>query len=372
MTRQILIGYMTDSVSNGINKYILNIISALKNEDIQIDVLTSEYSDSFNERMKSLGVNLINISRLSHPAKRYNEIKNIITSKRYDIAYFNVSEAFNCICNIAVKKNSNTVVISHSHSSGNNSENKFKRFFLLNLHKIFKTVITRNSDYYYACSKLAGEWLYSKKVISGSKVRIIRNTVESVKFKYNSDYRRDIRSKIGVPECTKVLGFTGNLVYAKNPFFVIDVFNEITKLDYDVRLLMIGDDGTLKNDLVTYITGLGVLDKVIFTGRVNNVNEFYSAMDAFILPSRFEGMPISGIEAQINGLDCYFSNSITTEVSISDHAHFLDINIDASIWAWQIYQSMAGARKEIHFDNVIYDSNEQKEEFKNIFVKEIF
>ena len=372
MTKKILIGYITGLKNGGINKYLLNVVNALKDEECQIDMLTSCYTEELERELNLLDIRLFNIHRLTNPIKRYKETKEIVKRENYDIVYFNISEAFNCICNIAVKRNSDSIVITHSHSSNSDTQNYFKRKVLFVIHKICQPLLNKNSDYFYSCSLVAGEWLFGKKVIKNNRLRIIRNTVDTNKFKFNQSIRDKIRTKYGIKESEKVIGFVGNLVYQKNPLFLLDVFDEIHKINPHTKLLIIGE-GFLRKEVEEKISSLILNDSVILTGHVENVNEFMSAMDCFVLPSIFEGMPIVGIEAQSNLLECFFSDTITEEVSVSNLAHFISINESPRIWAEQILSVLPNCRlKNISFKNVIIDSTQQIQEFKDIFIKNKF
>lgn len=370
--RRLLFGYSNCTFKNGIDKYLLNVINALKNEDVEIDLLTSCYSKEFEEEMKKFGVNLLTIDRLSHPIKRYKQVSKIVQNRKYFITYFNVSEAFNCICNIAVKKHSNAIVITHSHNSKNTSSNILKKNILLFAHIICKPLINKYSDYYYACSNVAGDWLFGKnKVANNSNYRIIRNTIDTHKFLFDFQERNKIRNMYGINN-EYVIGFVGNFLEQKNPLFLIEIFDEIRKLHSNVKFFMIGD-GHLRQEIENKIQDNNLCDYVILTGGIDNVSSYMSAMDALILPSFFEGLPIVGIEAQVNGLECFFSDSITQEIKISNLAHFISLKDESRLWAKEILSFLPNDRnKVIQFENVMVDSNKQKQEFIDIFVNDKF
>ena len=370
--KRILIGYVTNLKTSGINKYLMNVIESLKEEDIQIDFLTRDYSKQLEEEMHRYNIGLKPISRLSSPIKCYMQTKRIVKNGNYDIIYFNISEAFDCICNIAAKKNSNSIIITHSHNAGNDSENFIERQIKMFLHKICKKIVRDHSDYYFACSKLAGKWIFGNRVIQSDKFRVIRNTIDTKKFKYNIEARKAIRDQFQIEENDYVIGFVGHFVYQKNPLFLIDIFNEVLKLNDKCKLLLVGK-GEMEFQMMDIARTYNIEKHIIFTGPVNNVYDYMSAMDSFLFPSRFEGLGIVGIEAQINGLQCYFSTALPEEVEISNLANFISLNNSAEYWAKIINNNLfLGRRNDIKYKNVCVDCNKQKKEFQEIFIRNQF
>lgn len=366
MKKKILIGYFTPSKSSGINNYLYNVLDALRDNNMVIDALTCEYSVELEENLKKYNVKLYTINRLVHPIKRYKDMKKILFSNKYDIVYFNISEAYNCICNIAVYRYSDAQIITHSHSSKNDCQSALRRSFEYTIHKLCVPLINKYTHHFYACSLIAGKWLFGKSAYH--KLRIIRNTVNTDIFQFDVFVREQIRNKFGFTNNDIVLGFAGNFVYQKNILFLIDVFKELCKKNNNIYLILLGD-GELRLNIEQKIKKLKLENKIMLIGRVPNVYEYMSAMDAFVLPSLFEGLPIVGIEAQVNGLDCFFSDSITNEIKICELAHFINHTFSASQWADEIQKYMPIKRqKKVDYYNVLIDKNEQKNEFKDIFI----
>ena len=372
MNRKILIGYMTSSKGSGINKYILNVLKAI-GEQAEIDILTSDYNDALAGALEPYNVNIIAVDRLVHPIRRYRQIRQAVREKEYDIAYFNISEAFNCIGNIAVKKNAETVIISHSHASGVDNKSLIRRGISLFMHKASIPIVNYCTDYRYACSGVAGEWLFGKqKVRSRDSFRVVRNTIDVQKFRFDEKCRERIRKENGIRENEKTVGFVGNFVHTKNVIFLIEIFSEIRKLNEKVRFIVIGEGGQ-KKEMEEAAARLHVRENILFTGRVENVNEYMSAMDVFVLPSRHEGLGIVGLEAQVNGLECFFSTRIPSEIQISKNTHFIELKAGASEWAEQITDKLNCKRKtDSECDIKFVDAKQQEQEFIDIFIHDRF
>ena len=371
--KNILIGYVTTFTGGGVNIYIKNVIKALNTENVSIDVLTNKYTDELKQAEKELGIHIIVIDRLTRPLKRYRETQKIVRNKKYDIIYFNISETFNSICNIAARKNSDAVIITHSHNSSNDAPVWWRRKLARFLNTVCRPIVQKNSDYYYACSEVAGEWIFGKKgVADKKKFRIIKNTVDVKKFSFSEENRSKIRKQYGIAKETLAVGFVGNLLYQKNPLFLVDIFTELNAIVREMQFFIIGE-GELREQLTHRVEKNGIQEKVHFTGSVNNVYEYMSALDGFILPSFFEGLPIVGVEAQVNGLEAFFSDRITKEIRISNKAHFISLEESAKKWAELIAAQLQNIdRSHTEYLDVMYDMEKQKEEFKNIFLEDQF
>ncbi len=365
--RSILIGYVTESKTSGINKYLFNVIDSIK-DDMIIDCITNSNNPEFVKRLQDQGIrNVYKINRLSHPFKRYTDMKNILRQNKYDVIYFNISEAFNCVCNIAAKKYSDAKIVTHSHSSNVDTANGLKRRLKTFVNTLCQSVVVKYSDYYYACSKLAGYWLYGKKGVNSSKFRVIRNTVDTNKFKFDKLIRDTIRESHNYSDHHKVVGFVGNFLYQKNIFFLLDVFKELKKINSDYRLMMVGS-GELESQFISKLKEEKLEDTVLLTGRVPNVHEYMSAMDCFVLPSLFEGLPVVGVEAQVNGLVSVFADTITNEIYISNGAHFLSLEKGAKYWANYIDKNIGLSHQGLKYEDILIDCYEQVQEFRNIFI----
>ena len=97
----------------------------------------------------------------------------------------------------------------------------------------------------------------------------------------------------------------GRLSYQKNHEFLLEIFAQLYTIYLGARLLLVGI-GEKEQELRNKVQKLGLEDVVIFLGNRNDVNELYQAMDVFVMPSFFEGIPVTGIEAQFSGLTCVF------------------------------------------------------------------
>lgn len=219
--------------------------------------------------------------------------------------------------------------VVHSHNAGNEVKSSLFRRVLYGLNRMIWNVAATD---YFACSDDAGRWMFP-----GEKYTLIKNAIDVKRFRFNSNIRENIRDKLGVQN-DFVIGHIGRFTYQKNHIFMLEMLKELIKIRPEIRLLLVGNYECNRGISEAFFRKLREynLEKyVILTGPQINVKDYYSAMDCFILPSLFEGLPIVGIEAQANGVPCIFSDTITKELSIGANVRFLPLN-DAKLWAEEL------------------------------------
>lgn len=316
--KKILIGYINNGKIGGIDKYLLNFADKINSKDIQIDFLTRNNDEEFKNYLNSKGYNIYCIERNRHFIKQYKQMKKILKNN-YDIAYYNISETYNCVGLIAAKKAKVKKIIVHSHSSNSSGKNILIRNAKRLLNYIFKPLVRKCANQYLACSDLAAKWLYTKKIAKNEQYEIIYNSIDFNKFKYNQKSRNSIRNNYNIDD-KFIIGFVGRFGYEKNTLFLIDILCEVLKERDNSILLCIGE-GPYMDIFKTYAQEKNVLDKIVFAGVVDNSWDYYQAFDVFVLPSLYEGLPIVGVEAQISGCPSIFSDHITKHVIIGKNSY---------------------------------------------------
>lgn len=181
----------------------------------------------------------------------------------------------------------------------------------------------------------AGTWLFGKWC--KEDIVIINNGLDLHEYQFNDHYRNYFRNKLKIPNDCIVVGHVGRFNTQKNHDFLIDLFSIYNRHNSNSRLLLVGD-GPLVEQMKEKVSSLDLSDYVIFTGNISYINKLYSAMDLFVFPSIFEGMPNTVIEAQANGLRCYVSDSVTTKCNITGQVSFISID-DVRKWVTEIQRS---------------------------------
>ncbi len=322
--KKVLVGFIENGKHSGIDKYLLGFCKVASENGVVLDFLTNEITDDLKKELSEMGFGLLQIPNLKKPFRQYKAIKNILKNGNYDGAYFNISEAFNCMGILAAKREKVPVRIAHSHASAVDRTNRYVRLFRTALNNIFKPILTKSATRRLACSTVAGDWLFS------GSYEIIYNAVDGARFSFDDKKRNKKREELNLQD-KKVFIHIGNFNYAKNHHFLMDVMKEICQRDKNTVLLSVGTGYDFDN-IREYAAALGITDNVKFLGVRSDVPELLSAADAFVFPSRFEGLSIACIEAQFSGLPCILSDSIARDTKISENVLFLQTN-DAAHWA---------------------------------------
>ena len=311
------------NVCGGVENYLMNYYQHIDRVNYSFDFAVHAVDDDYFKSLIEKNGDKIYVLppfTLKNFKQIKKEIKNIFTSNKYDIvhchqangAYFYFKTAKKC----GVKCR-----ILHSHQS--KAADKF-------LHAVRNTPLLflgkKYSTDYFACSALAGDYLFKKNY------SIVANAINTQKFGFSKEVRESIRKEYSIPHSSFVIGHIGRMCPQKNQSFLIDIFEEVLKSKKDSRLLLVGggEDGTSLEEKVNL---LNISDKVIFTGTSTRTNEFYSAMDVFVLPSLYEGLPVVGVEAQCNGLTVITTDNVTLELKLLDSTAFLSLKKPAGYWA---------------------------------------
>lgn len=329
MKKKVLIGFLNDGKAGGVDKYILSLVSVVNKEKYSITLLTKTLDTDVQRELVKMGISTRQHSSAKNLIKQYKELKYLMYEEKYDVVYFNMSMAIMGMGVLAAKNVGIKKRIIHSHSSGCDSENIVKRIIMTILHTIMKKVCLTSATTFIACSEKAGEWMYTAKILKSENYHVIHNTTCFDEFKFDITVREQVRKKLNL-ENKKVIVHVAGFTYVKNHKFIIDVMNKIVQKDENTILFLVGKGGN-EEAIRKQVNKLGLEKHVIFTGQVNNVTEYLQAADIFVLASYFEGYPISALEAQVNGLTCILSDTITRESKITTKCYFLPLKKE--IWS---------------------------------------
>ncbi|WP_421381812.1 glycosyltransferase [Bacillus salacetis] len=366
---RVLQGFIANTKS-GSTEYLLNNYRNINKHKVQIDFLTFEEKLDFEDEITSTGANIYKIPLFKKsPFLFIKELKKVSDNNNYDYFYINLSSAVPAIYVIIAKLLGFKNIIIHSHNTFIDSSNKVKRVLSSLLHYIFKPILILFPNYKFACSIKAGEWLFGKADVSSGKVKVLKNAINASTFRHNKETRDKLRSKLGL-KGKYVIGHVGRFSYQKNHMFLIDVFNEVYKKNNNAVLLLIGK-GELEKSIRNRIDELQLNDAVIFAGIRSDIPEVLQAMDIFILPSYFEGLPIVGVEAQAAGLPCIFSSTITKDSDITGLVEFIDLNKPIQFWSDEILRYANGYNRKDMFSSIVeagYEINSTVEWLEDFYI----
>lgn len=221
------------------------------------------------------------------------------------------------------------VRIAHSHNTALRKSRT--RPVKLLVHQAAKEVFAGSATDLWACSRQAAQFMFPSRVLKGKGFQFIPNGIDTDRFRFNAAVREKVRKELGV-QGQYVMGHIGRLCYQKNQDFLLDVFYEVMKRRPESILLLVGE-GPDRSALEEKAGRLGIADNVIFYGTSDRVERLLWAMDVFVMPSRFEGLPVTAVEAQASGLPCLFSKEITEECRLSHGTIFLSMKGGPVYWA---------------------------------------
>lgn len=304
---------------DGISSVAKGYYKFLDHTKLKMDFLTINQGDgSFVDEVMSNGDKFYCLKyRNINPLKYLLNLTKIIRKEKYDIIHTHGNSATMSIELLAAKLGGVECRIAHSHNTRCDHGTLHKVLF-----PMFKSLHTAG----FACSADAGEFLFPQE-----KFYVIKNGIDTISYGFNQQIRNSLRNYYGLNK-EFVICNIGRLTYQKNQEFLIELLSEMN--DDNLKLLLVGE-GENREGLKDAAKKLGVENKVIFTGNVNNVNEILQAADMFAFPSRFEGLGIVAIEAQASNLPCLISDAVPQEVAITPNVKFVSLD-DKTVWLTEI------------------------------------
>ena len=326
---KIVILHILDSLDyGGIQSFLLNIYKNIDRDKIRFDFLLT-YRGVHDKEFADLGSKIYYIPNIKDVGylKYTKGLKSFFRAHRdYQNVHIHYSQLTGLVAMIAHREGIQNI-ISHSHSATMQSKGKTAL-----VKKIFQIGVFRYPNHYLACSDKAAKFLFCNKA---KKVKIIHNGVDLEEYRFNIQERSRIRNELGFSKNDVVIGHVGRMDRVKNQAFLIKVFREICNKRDNVRLLLIGD-GPEKKNLEQIAKELELGNKVMFLGNKNDSNRYYNAMDCFVFPSISEGLGISLIEAQANGLCCFASTAVPKDADATKTTSFVSLDESAEHWADKI------------------------------------
>ena len=309
--------------AGGLENYIMNLYRQMDRSKIQFDFLV-HYGKRcfFDQEIIQMGGRIFRLTvREDHNLLKYCRQLNRFFQehKEYRIVHGHMSSLAIIYLGYA-KAHGVPVRIIHSHNSNFSKDMKGYLKYLLS------RASESNSTVRYACSTEAGNYLFNQR-----SFEIIPNGVDGERFHYDWIAREQVRKGLGLNDAF-VVGHVGRFSTQKNHAFLLKLFAAYVRRNPRARLMLVGT-GELEDQIHRLARELSVEEKILYTGVRRDTERMYQAMDVFVLPSLYEGLPVTGIEAQYAGLNCLFSDRISREVHITEQACFLPIG-DENVGLW--------------------------------------
>lgn len=330
--------------SGGKKNLVMEYYRHIDRSKVQFDFICDEDSNAIPiEEIESLGGRVYVIPPYQRIFANIRAIKKICKENKYRIAH-GYNGTMNVFGLYAAYRGGVMLRINESISMAHSSD---KKTILKNILKPFSRCF---STHYMANGDACGKWQFGKLYDEG-KVAIFKTIINTDENKFDKEMRDKCRKKFGL-EDSIVIGHIGRLTAQKNTLFIIDIFNEILKLERKAKLLIIGD-GELREDMLLKIEEYGLEESVLYLGRREDINQFYNAMDSFLLPSLYEGLPVVGVEAECHGLPMFFSTEIPKESSpCEDLGVFVGLDKSAAEWAQMVVNKIKEVERTDHSEEV--------------------
>lgn len=349
----------------GIENFIMNIYRNIDRTKVQFDFLIhQEEKQVFEDEILSLGGKIYRIPSIKKSGyfKYKKDLKNFFQNSPYKIVHSHYNELSGLILEIAKSKKIK-IRIAHSHTSYPD----YKNILLKIISKYLINKVKDKQILKFSCSKKAGEWLYGLN----SDFEIINNGINPREYKFNQLLRKEVRKELNIKNDEILIGHVGRFSREKNHAFLIKVFRELLRKDENYVLALVGTGDTL-NTVKKEIEELNIQNNVKFLGVRKDVNRLLQAFDIFMLPSIFEGLPVTLVEAQGAGLKCFISDDVTREIDLEcGLTEFINLEKSPKEWAEIINNNKKYDRKDtVKFLKYHgYDITENAKKLENKYIE---
>lgn len=354
--------------AGGAETFLMKLYRKIDKTKYQMDFcVTVNERGVYDDEIESMGGKIFRITKKSENIKKFkSELYNVIKENEYKYVLRITSSAMGFM-DLKVAKSAGAEVLA-ARSSNSSDGGSIKSSIA---HILGRILYGRYVDVKIAPSDLAAEYTFGKRAYKNGKVAILNNAVDLDVFHFDEKGRRNIRNEFNISPHTKVIGHIGRFSAQKNHEFLIDVFKDITLLNPDTILLLVGV-GESEKKVKQKVSYMGLSDKVIFAGLRTDIPQILCAMDVFLFPSFYEGMPNTVIEAQATALPCVISDRITKQANILGTAKYLPLESSVSVWAKETLNSAECKRYNTR-ENFIksgYEINKVTEKFLKLIFNE--
>lgn len=323
----------------GIESFVMNYYRRLVKQGIQFDFICMYGHLAYEDEIRRLGGKIFNVPNVKkNPVAFVKGFQKILLTGEYEIVHVNMLSAANILPLKIAHQMRIRKVIAHSHNTL--TPGMVRKI----MHSLNQKKIVKYANVYWACSGEAGNWLFGRWV-PREKVQIICNAIEAEAYSFSEEVRVQCRKELGISSDMFVILHVGRLESQKNHMFLLDIFEKFLHREPNSVLLLAGD-GKLREAVFQKAVQKHIENQVIFLGVRNDVEKLYSAADLFCFPSLFEGLGLTAVEAQANGLDCIFSDRIPREAIFAPNIKINSLADLPDKWADSICQMKDGPKRK--------------------------
>lgn len=319
----------------GVESFLLTYCSKImgSHPDVHFDfVVYGDGHPGFFEELAPYQSKILHVAlRTERWVENYRQLNSIVATGSYDLVWFNACTLSDItLLSVANRRGIPCVVHSHNSAPMGNGLNAV-------LHAWHKRRISQLAKMGIACSDYAAKFMFPDTFLDEGNCFISVNAVDCDRFAFSPADRERVRLDLALSD-TFVIGHVGRFTDQKNHAFLVEIMQKVAAVDRRARLLLLGS-GPLEASIRDQVGACGLDGKVVFAGSVPDAYRYYSAMDCFVFPSLYEGMPLALLEAQANGLPCIASSAISSMSFVTERAHALALESGASQWAEAVHQA---------------------------------
>lgn len=332
--------------AGGAETFLMKLYRNLNRQEYQMDFCINVFEHCFYEdEILSLGGKIFRIpARTKHFFQHNKQLTDIVRNYHYERVLV-VSSNATCFLDLKICQQSGVKIRAVRSSNSKCSDSMIGKI----VHNYGVKHWSKYANLKIAPSDLAALFLFGKDAVDKNDVLFLRNALDLNTYCFKPEGREKIRRELNIGKDTVVFGHVGRFYEQKNHDFLVEIFSEIVKRQKNSVLLLVGS-GALEEDIRKKVDMLRIKDKVFFVGTRKDIPDLLSAMDVFVFPSFFEGMPNTVIEAQSTGLNCIISDTITREANITGNVIYLSLNETKEKWAEMALDLLAKPRMNIKND----------------------
>lgn len=312
--------------TGGVEAVIYNYFSNMPKEDYELYYITYDTpNEQVQKRFEEIGFHVYEVCKKKENFfKSCKQVLDII--KENDIQIMHSHMTLMCfVTSILAKMCGVKVCIAHSHLA--QDIKGIKKY----VYALFKWLTKITAANWFACGQEAASYVYGKKALQNDKVVMMHNAIDTKKYSFSMERREETRQSLGI-DANFCIGHVGRFTEQKNHMFLLEIMKEIVNLHDEARLFLFGE-GPLDKEIRAKVAELELQNHVVFMGAVTDIERYYPAMDVFLLPSLYEGLAVSLVETQCNGLPIVTSDTVTKEIKLSDEYHVLSLEDHPAKWA---------------------------------------
>lgn len=327
---------VTHMERGGLESMLMTYYRQIDRERVQFDFLVHRQERAaFDDEIEALGGMIYRLPRLVPWSKSYLSALNRFFDKHTEYRIVHVHQ--DCLSSVvlrAAKQHDVPVRIAHSHSANQDKNLKYP------IKLWYKRSIPEHATNLFACGKDAGDWMFG-----GASYQIINNAIDVAAYSYDPTKRQEMRRQLGL-ENEFTIGHVGRFSQPKNHPFLLDTFAALLKKEPNAVLLLVGGGADVPK-IQAKAQELGITERVRFLGVRSDVADLMQAMDVFVFPSLYEGLPVTMVEAQASGLPCIISDKVPPECILTGGlVNIMPLSASPEAWAEKILALRAVPRTD--------------------------